>query len=324
MSFNTPILFLIFNRPKSTQLVFDVIVKIKPSKLYIAADGPRDFKENEKSLCDEVRKIVTEGITWDCEVKFLFRNENLGCGKAVSEAINWFFFDVEEGIILEDDTIPTITFFSYCQEMLNIYRNDERIWSISGFNFGASGISKSHNYTFAKFMNMWGWATWKRTSLKVDYSLFKWREAKNKKLFTSLIVQDSLIDTDLTWIDYWTTNFYLIVNGKIDTWDYQWIYSQLINKGLTIYPSVNLVENIGFNEFATHTTNKVHKVSQIKTGEIELNFSKQIPKQNKEFQNFYLKKIWASIVNDKFSLKQKVKFKSHQLKYYLQFGLKNK
>ena len=97
----TPILFLIFNRLDTTKIVFEEIKKQKPKQLFIAADGPRANKENENIVCKEVRNYVLKNIDWNCEIKTLFRERNLGCGKAVSEAISWFFDNVEQGIILK-------------------------------------------------------------------------------------------------------------------------------------------------------------------------------------------------------------------------------
>ena len=131
----SPVLFLVFNRPDTTRRVLEAIRQAQPSQLFIAADGPREGKSGEAEKCADVRRIVNEGIDWDCEVKTLFRDKNLGCKVAVSRAIDWFFEHVEEGIILEDDCLPHPTFFRFCEELLNKYRDDERIGQISGDNF---------------------------------------------------------------------------------------------------------------------------------------------------------------------------------------------
>ena len=135
MSFDTPILFLVFNRPDTTAQVFQRIRELHPAKLFIAADGPREGKEGEKETCEDVRRLILDGIDWVCDVKTLFRFHNLGCGNAVSSAITWFFDNVEEGIILEDDTLPDPSFFPFCKTLLEKYRNDEKVKIISGNNF---------------------------------------------------------------------------------------------------------------------------------------------------------------------------------------------
>jgi hypothetical protein len=158
---NTPILFIIFNRPESTSEVFDVIKKHKPHNLFLAADGPRGSKEGEANLCELTRKLVLENIDWDCNLTTLFRDENLGCKVAVSTAITWFFNNVEQGIILEDDCVPSTTFFSFCEAMLNKYRNDESVMHIGGTNFLDDKIAIHDSYYFSKMVHIWGWATWR-------------------------------------------------------------------------------------------------------------------------------------------------------------------
>ena len=129
----SPVLFLIFKRAETTKKVFERIKEAKPPKLYIAADGPRRDRPEEVAKCVETRKIV-ENIDWPCEVYRLYREENLGCGKGVSSALDWFFDNEEQGIIIEDDILPNIDFFKYCDEMLELYKNDERIQLITGRN----------------------------------------------------------------------------------------------------------------------------------------------------------------------------------------------
>ena len=159
--FNTSILFLIFNRPEETKRVFESIKEAKPSKLYLASDGPRSHVIDEEKIVSEVKLNVLNAIDWDCEVKTLFREKNLGCKIAVSEAISWFFDHEDQGIILEDDCLPSQSFYRFCEELLNIYKNDLRIWHISGDNF-QNGIARSEeSYYYSKFSHVWGWATWK-------------------------------------------------------------------------------------------------------------------------------------------------------------------
>ena len=114
----TPVLFLFFNRPDTTTRVFSVIREAKPARLFLAADGARYEKEGERDLCRETRSTVEEMIDWPCEVHRLYREENLGCRVAVSSAIDWFFEHVEDGIILEDDTLPSSSFFRFAETML--------------------------------------------------------------------------------------------------------------------------------------------------------------------------------------------------------------
>ena len=257
---NTPILFLVFNRPDTTQQVFEVIRKIKPAKLYVAADGPRLYKEGEKEKCEAVRKIVTQ-IDWDCELTTLFRERNLGCGKAVSEAITWFFEHVEEGIILEDDCLPAESFFNYCTELLHKYRNDEKIMHIGGSNF-QNGIKRgSGDYYFSSIPHIWGWATWKRAWDKYDFTLNGYYDNDCIEMLNNLYRKNHIIN-------YWINIFNAMSKGMIDTWDYQWYYTLLENYGMSISPNINLVSNIGFGIDATHTIEKKKLVSDLPIFEI--------------------------------------------------------
>jgi hypothetical protein len=155
--FNTPILFMIFNRPDTTRVVFEEIRKIKPTLLYISGDGPREDRQGEKELVDEARKIAT-AIDWPCEVKTLFQEKNLGCKYAPSQAITWFFNQVEEGIIIEDDCVPHPDFWRFCEELLAKYRTDERVMMITGDNFqnGNSHFKPQESYYFSGIPSIWG------------------------------------------------------------------------------------------------------------------------------------------------------------------------
>ncbi|WP_276365528.1 nucleotide-diphospho-sugar transferase [Chryseolinea sp. H1M3-3] len=246
--FNVPILFLVFNRPSTTTVVFEAIRKIKPSKLYLAADGPRQHKDGEQQKCEEVRKIIT-AIDWPCQVKKLFREENLGCGKGVSSGITWFFEHEPEGIILEDDCVPDLTFFPYCEELLDRYRNDKRIMEISGNNIWTTpSTAPAYSYSFSNHNGIWGWASWRRAWNHYDYEMKIYPTIKNKgyleKTFNSIYERD--------YFKFVFERTYLFPHI---TWDYQWELIKRINTGLTIVPSINMVENIGFGTDATNTTN---------------------------------------------------------------------
>ena len=295
--FTTPILFLVFNRPAATKKVFAQIRKIKPAFLYVAADGPRENIQGEKEICEEVRNLVLANIDWDCEIKTLFRNENLGCGRAVSQAITWFFEHVEEGIILEDDCLPDCSFFFYCQALLERYRHNDNIISISGTNFGYT-FNNNQSYAYSRFMNMWGWATWRRSSLLIDYNMKNWKRIKFKKyfLFTRLNKYGSL---DIKWLEYWKNYFDITSSGKLDTWDFQWIFTQLIERKIAIFPSGNLIKNIGFSENATHTTDPDHKIAGLEIKGVQFPLIPPLTIKTDEFyEEEYLKKVWCSHKNE--------------------------
>jgi len=241
----TPILFLIFNRPDTTKRVFEAVRKAKPPKLFVAADGPRPDKPGEWEKCQKVREIVT-AVDWDCEVKTLFRDTNLGCRVGVSRAIDWFFQHVEEGIILEDDCLPTQSFFRLCQELLERYRYDERVMMISGNNFQFGRRCGSYSYYFTKYTHIWGWASWKRAWKFYDVNMNLWPEIKKKGLLRGLV-------NNSKEMNYWEQIFDSVHASKIDTWDYQWTFSCWVQNGLSVLPKVNLVSNIGLGIESTHT-----------------------------------------------------------------------
>ena len=240
----TPVLFLIFNRPDVTKQVFGQIRKVQPRQLFIAADGPRTSHPEDKQKCEETRKVVLDMIDWDCKVKTLFRNENLGCGLAVSGAITWFFEHVEMGIILEDDCYPDLSFFRFCEELLDYYKDDERVMMVSGTNL----LTNSHidsSYFFSKIGTIWGWASWRRSWKLYDYNLsFLDSIKQNGEIYN--------IDISKNELNQRLVNAQKLKDQIIDTWDYQWTFTRLINGGLSIISSVNLVSNFGCNEKGTH------------------------------------------------------------------------
>lgn len=258
----TPILFLIFNRPALTKQVFSAIRDAKPTKLYIAADGPRHDKEGELENCLEARSIALN-IDWDCKVETLFRDVNLGCGKGVSSAITWFFENEPEGIILEDDCLPAPDFFPFCTEMLERYRDDKRIMSVGGSNLVPAHMrSTEYSYSFSNHNNIWGWASWRRAWSLYDYEMSDYRKIMElgylKNNFSSEYESDYFL-----WVFERT---FLIPSI---TWDYQWEFIRRINSGLTILPQKNLISNLGFGEDATHTTNPEDKSSRLKLEHLE-------------------------------------------------------
>ena len=233
--FQTPILFIIFNRPDVAQVVFDEIKKIKPKYLYIAADGPRETNEKDKLLCKESRAIIDQ-VDWPCEVKTLFRDKNLGCKLGVSSAITWFFEQVEAGIILEDDCVPHQSFSRFAGEMLEKYKDEEKVMMITGLN-PISDYQSPTSYYFSRYFSIWGWATWRRAWQKYDIEMREWPRVKAEgldKYYTDPYARNSMEQA-----------FEDTYRGKINTWDYQWALTGLVHNGLSIVPSKNLISNIG-------------------------------------------------------------------------------
>lgn len=253
----TPILYIVFNRPDVTSQSFSMLAQIKPTRLYIAADGPRASRETDAKLCDEVKQI-TENITWPCTVKRLYQPVNLGCGKAVSNAITWFFEQEAQGIIIEDDIIPNESFFAFATEMLNKYRDDQSIMHINGCNF-QSGVPRSDgSYYFSAFPHVWGWASWRRAWKHYDFNLSDLNYFYNLKKINTYFKPKHIQN-------HWLEIFFKMNRKWLDTWDYQWNYAIWNNAGKVITPNVNLIRNIGFGEAATHTTDTNSKFANLET-----------------------------------------------------------
>jgi hypothetical protein len=244
--FDIPVLFLVFNRLDTTKQVFEMIRRCAPQKLYLASDGPRTNRVGEKEKVEEVREYVLKSIDWNCELKTLFREENLGCGKAPAQAITWFFDNEEMGIILEDDCLPSLSFFSYCKELLEYYKDNEKIYYISGYN-PLTYTKTPYSYYFSRVQFSWGWASWRRAWNHYSYDIRGYDDFVKNKTINKIFTRNA----DRY---YWNYIFKIMVNHEIDdAWDYQWTYSIYTNDGVWISPAKNLITNIGFNTDGTHT-----------------------------------------------------------------------
>lgn len=228
------VLFLTFNRLDVVQKVFEQIKIAQPPRLYLASDGPRDTKAGERELVEEVRNWMISNIDWNCEVKTLFREQNLGCGHAVSQAITWFFENEPDGIILEDDCLANQSFFKFCEEMLDYYKDNKQIFHISGTQFH-NNFQGAESYYFSKDIVAWGWATWADRWNFYEFDLTNYDENIIKNFDASKKVKKFLLRTLKDMQEH-----------KIDTWDYQWLFMFLKYNGIGILPKLNLVTNIGF------------------------------------------------------------------------------
>ncbi len=228
-----PVLLIVFNRPDTTKRVFEAIKKAKPPKLFISSDGARNERKGEVWLVNEVRNYVLSNIDWKCEVKTKFNETNLGCGKAIHEAISWFFNNVDDGIIIEDDCLPSASFFTYCEELLDYYRDNKNIWNIGGYN-SINVKSLKESYYFTNIPICWGWATWADRWKQYKFDLTDYDENYIKSNIKNI-----------TYQSYWLNILKTMQEGKIDTWDYQWVFTILKNNGLCISPKMNLICNIG-------------------------------------------------------------------------------
>ena len=253
MTYNTPILFLVFNRPDTTQVVFNRIREVQPARLYIAADAPREGRDDEKLRCKEVKEIVSK-VDWPCEVRHLYRDKNLGCKIAISSAISWFFEQEEQGIILEDDCLPDLSFFPFCEELLERYKDDQRIGHIGGNCFLPGIVKNGWSYDFCNITHIWGWATWRRVWKNMDVNFPFWEKypERRKSLFCN------------KWEEIYFNSFIpdaLYHRHGLNPWGVFYYYMLRTQHQSSIYPSVNLVTNIGLGDpNATHTTKNAHKL----------------------------------------------------------------
>lgn len=288
------VLFLIFNRPDTTRQVFDQIRKARPRKLYVACDGPRADRPQDKALCDATRSIIS-GVDWECEVHTLFRKHNLGCKASVSSALDWFFLHEEEGIILEDDCVPAVSFFNFCDTLLEKYRDDSRIRHISGGNYQLGKKWGDASYYFSNLTHAWGWASWRRVWKDYDKNLQKYSVAD----FTGQI--RNIFDDDVI-VECWVRIFSEVKSGKINSWAYPLTFINFFNNSLSIIPNVNLINNIGFDNTATHTTSSDYVYAHMQTDDIrEITHPKIIIPQrgadlitiNNEFDVYERKRVLA-------------------------------
>lgn len=242
----SPVLFLVFNRPETTRQVFGAIREAKPPRLYVAADGPRPDRKGEAERCAEVRGIV-ESVDWECRVMNWFRDENLGCKYGPSTGIDWFFAHEEEGIILEDDCLPSMDFFRFCDFALARYRDEPRVMHVGGYVLLERAASA--NLFFSRAVPIWGWATWRRAWGFYDGEMSRMDE------FYRLPLR--------SWFGSEADNFIKAIRAIHEeptptAWDAAWVMSVLLNDGLSVLPASNQVSNIGFGRNATHTKGMSH------------------------------------------------------------------
>ena len=242
----TPVALFVFNRPAQTRDVFGAIARAKPTCLLVVADGARSGKPGEAEACQQVREIVSR-VDWPCKVFTNFAESNLGCQERIISGLDWVFSLVEEAIILEDDCLPDLSFFPFCQELLERYRGDSRISYISGANLVEKYLKTDASYFFSQIGGIWGWATWRSEWQRYDRHLQDWPELKREGMLSEIL-------DDPKAVAYWTRIFDAMHEKRgPNTWDYQWLYTGLKNNSVTAVSSVNLIANIGFGPGATHT-----------------------------------------------------------------------
>jgi hypothetical protein len=241
----TAVAFFIFNRPDTTVRVFEEIRRAKPLLLLVVADGPRKGRPGEPEQCASARAVI-EQVDWPCEVRKNYSEVNLGCKGRLSSGLTWVFEEVTEAIILEDDCLPDKTFFHFSEELLQKFRDDDRVGQISGTNFLLGAQATKCSYFFSRFYQAWGWASWRRAWKDYDVNMNDWPEIRKGEWLRDLLGSQR-------FVPYWTYVLEKVYRGEIDTWDYQWMFRCWVQNRLAVLPSRNLVSNLGFDARATHT-----------------------------------------------------------------------
>lgn len=240
-----PILIIAYRRAETTKKVLEAIQNSKTRRLYVALNAPSPDRLDEKIKCEAVRKLFEE-MHWKCKITFLNHDKHLSAKESITKAITWFFEFENSGIILEDDCVPSASFFSFAGEMLFKYEGDKRIGMISGNNFQFNHLRGEASYYFSRYCNIWGWATWRDRWTSYDSSMRLWPSCK------SSVINE--LDGYLEKL-YWAKIFERTYDGFIDTWDYQWLFANWVNHRISLVPQVNMVTNIGFGRDAHHTNN---------------------------------------------------------------------
>ena len=288
-----PILLIFFNRPDTLQIVFEQIRRRKPEKLYLFQDGQRENCSDDAQRIKECRKIVSN-IDWPCEVKTNFQTINNGCGKGPKKAIDRLFENEEEGIVLEDDCVASQSFFTFCTELLAKYKYDERIFLISGCNFMLKSPEIASSYFFGFSGTNWGWATWKRNWIKMQYDC-SW--VLNTQLCESVkerIKSVSRIAANREINQFKETNKLVNSNVKLSYWDIQWQSIRHLNNQLSIIPSVNLITNIGLGPTSTHATDsKIPSKLNDKIGKINFCYNVRYDFENELIHPEYITQNYA-------------------------------
>lgn len=284
-----PVLLIVFNRLVTTKLVFNKIRQYQPSRLYVASDGARSHIVGEEQTVDTVRSFVLDNIDWECDVKTLFQSENLGCRQAPLQAISWLFDNEKKGVILEDDCVPSDTFFQYCSFMLKEFEGHSKVKMISGYNrYDSYTNTDPSGFSCVGYSINWGWATWRKTWNEYDIKLSFLKEKNIEDLPGNKIVGKNSIR-------WWRETIKMLeTNNSI--WDYQLSLLLLANDYWCAIPNVNQISNIGFGEDSTHTRSSISLDSGYGTGELKF-------PMKKETQPSFNYKIHKLIMKEHFSNK---------------------
>ncbi len=281
--FDVPILLTVYRRVDTTEKTLNAIRQVRPKQLFVIADGARNAEEKIK--CDAARAVVDQ-VDWDCEVKKNFSEVNMNCGPRIASGLEWVFGQVDRAIILEDDCLPEESFFYYCQELLEKYKDNPKIMQIAGLNTqqGNKKFQCADSYYFSQVAQTWGWATWQRAFNTYEFYLESWEEIRKTDKLKKIL-------PDYAVREYWSNLFDNVKNNKKardGTWDVQWFYNVLIHDGISIAPKRNLITNIGFGEGAGSTVNVLDQNANMPRYPMEfpLQHPKEIKFNNPQADNY--------------------------------------
>ena len=287
--FDVPVVMIVYKRYDLTERSFEQIRKLKPEKLYIISDGPKN--EEDAVAVNKVRDYIDSNIDWDCEVHRNYAEKNMGLRYRMPSGMAWVFESEDRAIFIEDDIEAVQSFFWFCRDMLEHYKDDERIAMISGTNlhpgvkcFGDGDIC------FSAFASIWGWATWKRAWQLYDVNIRRWPELKKKKYFKKVLDKN-------------TYNFFSIVFDDLQyhwyrTWGYQWSFMMWANDKLGIIPKYDLIHNTGMGdergEHPGDSADKISYVAEVERGEMELpiKYPDKV-ERNKEYDDLFQKSFFT-------------------------------
>lgn len=257
-----PVVLFAFNRPEETKLILEIILQAGERQIFCILDGPRPANLSDKKLNQEVANYL-HSMSENHLIKINASRENLGIAERIVSGLNWVFSEVEMAIILEDDCVPDLSFFRYCDELLAKYRNEDSVGIISGFNPIATHTEDIQSSYFSSvFPLTWGWATWKRVWDFYDPSARDWKLVGHSLLKKLRVMS-------IAGRRYWRFNLNRVTKkSDHQIWDYQFTFSQWVNNRITLIPSVNLVKNVGFSLSATHTKEPGHWLSRLERGNV--------------------------------------------------------
>lgn len=275
MQYHVPVAVIVFNRIALAEKMLKCLERIRPEKLFVISDGARPGVPGEKEKVVQVRALF-QNLSWPCEIYRNYSEENMGCDCRVPSGLDWVFEHVDQAVILEDDCIPSLPFFRYAEEMLERYREDQRVMMISGSNH-AAGYRMKYSCCFTARVYTWGWATWRRAWSHYCDGEAEWKRVQK--------------DGTLAGVYPLRTRYYVkrelnyyFNRGKCP-WDYLWWVSCMGAGGLCAVPRVNLITNEGFGEDATHTQNKGNYTGKTYPMDFPLTFPEEV-ERDKEFDRY--------------------------------------